>query len=185
MQSGNPADWAFWSLHAPDGNTYISFGPMEGDWEEPEGVATTMIRAATQGLPEWCEWVYMVPKKWEAKDVIQRLVTFGFKQDPKGSHLLNFFLEEGSFQPDPDDEEFDGEEINWDELERNPPNPDMMLECYCVKCGGITPGKIVCWNTRCCPQCSDNYEPTVRWDRLGMTKEQVMAFKPTKFKGKF
>jgi len=180
--SGNPADWAFWPMSV-DGKGYIGFGPMEGEPCEPQGAAQTMIRVATEGLSEVVEWVYLVPEKWELKDIIQRLETFGFKQSEKGAHTLNYCLEAGWLHSDPDDED-DGEPIDWEQAERNPKDPDMMLGCYCAKCKGVTPGKIVCWNTRCCPSCSDNYEPTVHWDRLGMTKEEVMAFKPTEFKGK-
>lgn len=70
---------------------------------------------------------------------------------------------------------------NLVESERNPKDPDALLSCYCAKCGGITPGKLVCWNTRCCPQCSDNYEPKVGWKRIGMSREEAMSFRPTEF----
>lgn len=176
--SGNPADWAFWAITV-DGKGYISFAPVEGDYAEPQGAAQTMIRVATEGLSEVVEWVFEVPKKWKTRDIIKRLSTFGFKQDEKAHHLLRFCLEAGYLNKD---EEEDDEPIDWEDLERNPKDPNLMLPSYCAKCGGVTPGKIVCWNTRCCPQCSDNYEPTVPWDRLGMAREEVMAFKPTEFK---
>lgn len=182
--SGNPADWAFWAITV-DGVGFVSFAPLTGEFSAPEGAASTMIRVATEGLTERVEWVFEIPKKWKTRDIIKRLSTFGFKQDEKAHHLLQACLEYGYLSKD-EEEEGDDEPINWEDLERNPKDPNLMLPCYCVKCGGVTPGKIVCWNTKCCPQCSDNYEPTVQWDRLEMTKEEVMAFKPTKFKkGKF
>ena len=183
-ESGNPADWAYWATLGPNGKTYFSFAPVEGEYAEPQGVAQTMIRQAVQGLSEIVEWVYQVPKKWEAKDIIARFDAYGFKQDEKANHLLKFCLEHGYFEPD----EFDDSPPLEKDHERHPKDPDMLLGVYCAKCDGVIPGKIICWNTNLCPTCSDNYEPFVPWEELGMTKEEVMAFKPTEFRedrGKF
>ena len=100
-ESGNPADWACWGLEAPNGHNYVSFAPVEGEYQEPGGIAATMIRTAMQGRAcEWCEWVYQIDDKWPLAEVLDALRVFGFKLDPKGSHLLNFFSEQGAFEPE-------------------------------------------------------------------------------------
>jgi hypothetical protein len=153
------SDWAFWTLEAPNGRSYLAFAPVEGPYRDPSYEEAAIIRPAMEGHCEISEWVFHVDC---IEDISISLKNLGFVYSSKASHLLDYMMEQGSFLPDPDwDEDIDIDDVWRQSRENHARNPDSLLGFTCPECNQSKPGKTQCVNTGRCEDCSSNYESYV------------------------
>jgi hypothetical protein len=154
------SDWAFWTLEAPNGRSYLAFAPVEGPYRDPSYEEAAIIRPAMEGHCEISEWVFHVDC---IEDISISLKNLGFIYSSKASHLLDYMMESGSFLPDLDwDEDVDVEDVWVESRRHHAQNPDSLLQFCCPKCNTLTPGKMQDVKTGCCEKCSgEDYDPYV------------------------